>query len=92
MIQIDPEDLQQKSRDRIRETLTDTPIPVEILKQNHGIEPAEQIALAEELIGNAAALSRQLAWTGYPRYAQLETCCDLIWRHWVGRGRNDVFF
>ena len=32
-----------------------------------------------------------LSWTGLPKYKELEKCCELIWKHWVLKGKNGVF-
>ena len=91
LIQMDPEDLEQRSRDRLEETVEDSPLPLSLLKENHGIEPADQIALANEILSSVGEYHPRLAWSGLPKYDQLLAACVLIWTFWVKQARNDVF-
>lgn len=91
LIQIDEEDLGEKARERIGITVEGSPLPIYVLRENHGIEPEAQIALAEEIIAGLRRYNTLLAWSKMPKYNQLGACCDLIWEFWIGRARNGVY-
>ena len=91
LIQIDPEDLNQNAEQRIKNTLGNSPLPIDLLKENHGIEPELQIAAYNEIISDISNYHDLLGWTGFPEYKQLKKCCEIIWAHWVKRARNGVY-
>lgn len=91
LIQMDPEDLEERSRVRLVDTMLNSPLPISVLRENHGIEPSEQIALANEILSDLPRYNSYLAWSAMPKYKQLLGCCNLIWEFWVQRGRNGVF-
>ncbi len=91
LIQLDDEDLENLSRERVSAAIDGSPLPICLLRENHGIEPAEQIALAEEILSNVESYNSLLAWSAIPKYKQLGACCDLIWRFWIRRARNGVY-
>nr|VFK12480.1 MAG: DEAD/DEAH box helicase [Candidatus Kentron sp. LPFa] len=91
LIQMDEEDLEEKARERIRATLEESPLPIQVLRENHGIEPKAQITLVEEILSDLDQYNTLLAWSNLPKREQLSACCDLIWKFWIGRGRNDVY-
>ncbi len=91
LIQLDPEDLEDRSRDRLKITVEDSPLPINILRENHGIEPSDQIELATEILSDLNRYHPLLSWSNMPKYEQLKACCALIWQFWVRRARNGVY-
>ncbi|AOS84569.1 hypothetical protein BIU88_10740 [Chlorobaculum limnaeum] len=91
LIQIDEEDLGEQARERIENTMESSPLPICLLRENHGIEPDAQIALTNEILSDIYKYNEILAWSNMPKYKQLSACCDLIWEFWVGRARNGVY-
>lgn len=91
LVQLDPEDLTERSRERLEPLWAQSDLSLETIKDNSGISPLSQIAVARELRANASHYVEQMAWRRYPSYEQLKTACELIWNHlvdksWRGRG------
>lgn len=84
LLQLEGDELSEDSRERIRKYANDPILPIGILRQNSGIEPDLQVRTARYIDDNALSLAPQLAWTGFPTYAQLVAVCDLIWNQLMG--------
>ena len=80
LIQMDEEDLSDRSRQRVEQYLNDPILPISIIKENHGISPDLQRNMAQYIHENANNLHDKLLWSGYPKYHQLKATCELIWR------------
>ena len=91
LIQLDPEDLNDEAKERVEHRATNSPLPMWLLKENHGLEPESQVAVYYEIMEEIDVLHNFLSWTGLPKYKELEKCCELIWKHWVLKGKNGVF-
>jgi DEAD/DEAH box helicase/Helicase conserved C-terminal domain len=91
LIQIDREDLKDKSYQRLQRTMEYSALPLSLLKENHGIEPSDQIDLANKIISNLQQYHELLSWSNFPQYKQLLACCELIWEHWVKQSRNGIY-
>jgi hypothetical protein len=91
LIQMDDEDLEDQARKRLVTTVEGAPLPIYVLRENHGIEPRAQIALAEEILSDLGRYNALLAWSKMPKYDQLSACSELIWEFWIERARNGVF-
>lgn len=91
LIQMDYEDLDKRSRERLEGTIKSSPLPISVLRENHSIEPTSQIELASELISDLRKYHRLLSWSNIPKYKELEETCRLIWEFWIIRARNGVF-
>jgi len=91
LIQLDFEDLNDKAKETVERRVSNSPLPMWLLKENHGIEPESQIAAYNEILTELDSLHTLLSWSGLPKYKQLEKCCELIWKHWVLKGKNGVF-
>ncbi|QDT29318.1 hypothetical protein Enr10x_46690 [Gimesia panareensis] len=91
LIQLDPEDLSEKSQQRLDERFENSPLPLSLLKENHGIEPESQIKLCNDIKRNFNKYYWLLNWSGFPKYEQLQKCCQLMWKYWINRGKNGVF-
>ena len=82
LIQIDDIDLAETSRRRIEPYKKQSILSMEIMRQNIGIEPQQQLKLAFDLRRNINMLTN-LHWTGYPTYPQLEVLCQVIWDYFI---------
>nr|VFK23942.1 MAG: Helicase conserved C-terminal domain-containing protein [Candidatus Kentron sp. LFY] len=91
LIQMDEEDLEEKARERVKTTVESSPLPIDVLRENHGIEPKAQITLAEKILSDLDQYNTLLAWSNPPKYEQLGACCALIWEFFVERGRNGIY-
>ena len=84
LLQIDDEDLSDRSRDRLERFFSQEVLDYETLKSNVGVEPARQIELAREIAGNPRAFQSALRWQGFPTAEQLKSVIALIWKHFEG--------
>ncbi|MBS8239748.1 MAG: helicase-related protein [Marinobacter sp.] len=92
LIQMDEVDLNTKSKNRIAGYLDQSVLPIDLLKINSSIDPADQITLAEHLWSLSPEKTKDLIWSGRPAYKELDTACRLIWQFLTsGRGKSGVF-
>lgn len=93
LIQIDPDDLNENSKERVKKYTEQSILPIEILRANHSLSPDGQIELAKHIGARANALWSKLAWKGFPeKYDQLKVCCELIWEFLVDSSRRQGVF
>jgi len=85
LLQLDEDDLTEKSRRRIEAYRRQEFVSYEVLKANNGVEPQDQIATAREIIGNLSHYAPLLQWTGIPTYKQIYGICGLIWNFLGGK-------
>ncbi|MFD8834235.1 DEAD/DEAH box helicase [Streptomyces griseofuscus] len=78
LIQVDDPELLPSSRERIEKYRSQVEVPLDVLKQNSGLDPQSQINLAKYVRRNVSRLAEKLAWSGWPQYEELEVCCQLI--------------
>jgi hypothetical protein len=78
LIQVDEPALLPESRERIEKYRSQTDVPLETLRKNSGLDPQHQISLAKYVRRNLSRLGERLAWSGWPQYEELRTCCELI--------------
>ena len=92
LIQLDEEDLTTPSRGRIADIYEQEKLPLRILRQNSGIDPRDQIALAEYLETLSFSEAELLNWNQLPNWDQLSFACELIWKYLTKRrARSGVF-
>lgn len=91
LVQLADEDLLPKSKVRLEDVFAQTVLPVEILRQNVGIDPRAQIRLAERLTQFNQASAMIANWNQLPKWNQLLWACEMAWEHLVDRGRSGVF-
>lgn len=82
LIQLDDSDLVEGSHRRLEPYKKQSILSMEVMRQNIGIEPQQQLELALFLRKHQDNLTK-LAWNRYPTYAQLETLCMLIWEYFI---------
>lgn len=88
LIQIDEEDLKPNSKARVSEYLEETDLPLTIVRQNAGIDPAHQVELARYIRAEAEQLYPYLNWNHNPNKEQFRVTCKLIWQFLVRTSRR----
>lgn len=92
LIQIEDRDLSEHSLKKLRYLHAQEYLPIEILKNNAGIAPLNQISLAETITNDMAKYHPLLSWSGFPNSNQLYAICDLIFSYLMGKkGRDGIF-
>lgn len=91
LVQIDTEDLSDKSKERMHEIYDQEFVSLEIIRQNSTVDPVAQIALAEEISGYSRVVASRLWWSSMPTYEQLKFTVALIWKHFVQRAKGGCF-
>lgn len=88
LIQMDQSDLKPDSQARVQEYLDGADLPLAIVRQNAGIDPAHQVELARHISADAQRLWPSLSWRTTPNGRQFKVTCELIWKFLVRRGRQ----
>ncbi len=89
LVQMDEDDLEDKSKERIEKYVSGQILSIAVIRKNFGIEPEDQIQLAKEISNNPQP--ELLGWQQFPKYNQLKHACKLIWDHFVVRAKNGVY-
>ena len=84
LIQIDKEELTDKSRRRLESFSKQRHLSYEVLRSNKGIAPSDQIQLAREIEQNPRRYSLSLSWSGIPTVLQVQFIAGLMWEHFNG--------
>lgn len=80
LVQIDWEDLSKESKQRIEYVFEQDFLEWNVIKENYGINPADQIELAKMIKQNANEFYKFLNWRNYPKdYNDLKFACQIIW-------------
>ncbi len=79
LMQLDSADLSDDAKERVQEYESQDVLALSVLRDNAGIDPKAQLALARHLKANAPALLPFLSWKSFPSYDQLKVCTGLIW-------------
>lgn len=87
LMQMDNDDLSQKSKDRIQTLSNNGILSIKTIKANSNIEPQSQIDLAAFLKSNLRGYHYLLKWNRFPTYGQLKFACELIWKFLIDGGR-----
>lgn len=87
LMQMDGDDLSQKSKDRIKSLADNGVLSIRTIKANSNIEPQNQINLAKYIRENMRSAHLGLKWNRFPTYDQLKFACELIWFYLIGGGR-----
>jgi hypothetical protein len=88
LLQMSDTDLSAEARDRLRPLFEQVTLPIENLRENRGIDPWTQIALAERIQETPGHYWVGLSWTEFPTSDQLRTVCTLIWEEFVRTDRR----
>ena len=92
LIQIDEEDLNEKSKKRLANIFKQSILPLELIKQNSGIDPESQVKMANFLEGIDPEKAKLLVWNQIPSWEKLNFVCHLIWDYLWGRGGKSGVF
>ena len=84
-MQVDDEDLSDRSKERLRGFAAQDVLPIALLKQNAHIDPNQQIEVARRIRTEARSLHSYLAWRGLPDWNQLRKTCEIIFGEFVER-------
>jgi hypothetical protein len=88
LIQLDHDDLSDPSRERVQRYSEEEVIPLNLIRQNHTIDPDAQIRLARFVRDHADRAWPLLAWNSFPKYDQLKYACEVIWNHLISADRR----
>ncbi len=91
LMQVDDDDLSERSKERLRDVIDQKELPLSLVKQNAHIDPEQQIQVARVIAEDAAALHSSLSWRGLPDWKQLKKTCEIIFEYFVVRPTNGVF-
>lgn len=84
LIQMDEVDLTDSSKERRRRFSEQEVLSFDVIRQNSGIDPDVQIAVATRIQGESRAYKSSLNWSGVPRYSELVQICELIFQELNG--------
>src|SRR5439155_25821466 len=87
LVQLDDEDLTERSRNRIEPFINQHDLPVEIIRQHPSVEPLALLELVQRLKRCTPQEQSLLAWTGFPVWQSLRLTCELIWDFLVPENR-----
>jgi len=87
LMQMDSDDLSQKSKDRIQSLSNNGLLSIKTIKANSNIEPQSQIDLAAFIKNDLRGYHYILKWNRFPTYDQLKFACELIWKFLIQGGR-----
>jgi hypothetical protein len=83
LLQMNEDDLDEESKNKLEKYKLQEILNVETLKTNSNSEPADQLNLAKVILSNIDYYYPNLAWTGIPQYDQIQVACNLIWDYLV---------
>ncbi len=78
IVQMDDEDLTEESRERRQYFMNQDVLSFEVIRANRGVDPERQVAAATRIANESDRFKDDLAWSGSPRYQQLQRVCELI--------------
>lgn len=91
LVQLEQSDLKAASSLRVAPLSGQRILSMATIRANAHINPDDQIAMAGEIETNHLRLHNQMVWRGpLPTWQNLETCCDLIFRHFVKTRRSNI--
>ena len=91
LLQIEETDLSEHSRRKLEYLYGQDILPVEVMRENSGIDPSGQLRLATEIASHLTRYHAELGWLGFPSLRQLHTVCSLIFEYLMGgRGRDGI--
>jgi len=92
LIHLENRDLSEKSKEQLKYLYAQDHLPIDVLKNNSGMDPRKQIDLAAEIAGDLKKYHPLLSWTGFPNNQQLFESCRLIFDYLMeGHGRDGIF-
>jgi hypothetical protein len=88
LLGLEPDEMTDRSRDRLQALLADAPLSAEVLRASVGGDVERQLETATVIEQDLNRYAPLLRWTGIPNRAQLEAAADLIWTH-LNAGRRE---
>ena len=89
LIHLDRSDLSDHSLEQLRYLHAQEYIPIEVIKQNNGVEPRLQVDLAAEITSKIDHYHGLLSWRGYPKNQRLYEVCNLIFVFFMEKKGRD---
>ena len=83
LINVDVEDLNESSKQRLKKYFEQDVLSQEILKKNSYIDLDKQLGLANFIQGELKDIHSLMRWEQYPTNDQLKLSCKLIWNYLV---------
>ena len=84
LVQIEPEDLSETSKQRLEPFLEQDLLPVSLLKENTGVSLEGQLEVARLLDSEPGRWHGVLGWHGMPNWDELVATTELMWDHLFG--------
>ncbi|GAA5506702.1 DEAD/DEAH box helicase [Novipirellula caenicola] len=84
IVQMDDDDLTEVSRARVQRFVDDPYLSFEVIQQNKGVDPQQQINAAQLIAESGDEYKANLSWTRWPTYQQLRQICELIFSEFNG--------
>ncbi len=81
LVQLDKEDIAPEAIHRLNDFEGLDPALRAAIKKNSGLPVQGQIELAKELEANLARYNRLLKWRTLPKFEELKTAIELVWKH-----------
>lgn len=93
LIQMDSKDLSELGQERLSRYQQQSAVDLDVLKSNNGIDPNDQIRLAEHLSAATPETLKLVVWSGMPSFDELAEASRLIWDHLLGNApiRSGVY-
>lgn len=88
LIHIEPNELTASSRERVARYLESPLLDIKVLRENAGISPEAQLAVAQVIVRDLSTAYAMLNWRGYPEWEQFKWTCELVWEHFTDRRRR----
>lgn len=88
LLAIDDADLTPTSRRRIQRYLDQDVLPVNVLRENAGVDLDAQLELARTLDADPYRWANQLAWRRFPQYEQLLAVAELLFEYFSSAARR----
>ena len=84
LLQLDEDDLTSSSARRLEQYREQDLIPWSLLRDNAGLNPAQQLAFARDVADHLEEYHPSLGWRGFPTWEQLVFAAECMWRHFAG--------
>jgi hypothetical protein len=88
LLGLEPDEMSDRSRDRLQALLADARLSAEVLRASVGLDVERQLETATVIEQDLNTYAPLLRWTGIPNRAQLEAAAGLIWTH-LNAGRRE---
>lgn len=83
VVEMDEADLTAESIERLSGVTSQTVLPLDIIRQNVGVDPLRQVEFARALRNRSDDYLRVLCWKGYPNSEELRALCDALWNSFL---------